>query len=600
MNRIKLVLKGVWTFHKPFSKKIFFAFILLILGQITFLFLPVIQGKIVDGLIANASITHLIILLLLLFLNYAIATTITVFREVYEWRELYFKIQRHISISTIKKLFLYSIGQHTNEHSGLRQSTITQGESAIINLSENFTYSVAPMLLQIILTCIFLTIVNPILGIVCISASSLYLYISFKTNLKHYALLKKNYDNWQKLNKDKSEIIRYLSLIKIESQEEFTTERYKKSNIEVSSTAEKLWVDISKISNAQTLIVQGMQVATIALAVILVKLGFNTPGVVVTIIGWIGSVFGNVGSIGWMQRQAMRQVAQIEKYFEVFEIKPAISEDANPILLEKIIGQIEFKDVSFRYPKVKRSSNNNANSDGVKDDEISNEILRNVSFVIHPGETAALVGHSGAGKTTIVQLLLRGYDPESGAILIDGHDLKKLKLKNYLSKIGYVEQNVRLFDGTLKENILFGVDEKSISEDELDIISQKTRIDQFFDRLGNQKYNALLGENGIWLSGGERQRVGIARALVKNPQILIFDEATSSLDSENESLIHEAMREALKGKTGIIIAHRLSTIKDVDKIIVIEKGEIVGIGKHSELLKTCEVYKNLVKNQLLV
>ena len=599
MNKFKSIFLFFWEFHKPFSSKIFVAFLLLVFGQIAFLSLPYIQGKIVDGLISDVSTKTLILWLVILFLNYSIVTLITAIREVWEWKELYFKIQRHVSVSTIKKLFLYSIGQHTNEHSGLRQSTISQGESAIQDFSENFTYNVIPMFLQIILTCIFLTIVNPILGIVCVLASAIYLYVSFKSNLRYYPELKKNYDNWQKLGKNKSELIRYLSLIKIESQEDFSAKKYEDLNKEIAHNAERIWINVTKSSNLHTLLIQTMQVATIGLAVLLVKFGMSTPGIVVTIIGWIGNVFGNVGSIGWMQRQAMRQVAQIEKYFEIFKLEPAIVENPDAIELGNINGKIEFKDVSFRYPKVKRELDED--SDDINEsEEVSNEILKEVSFTINAGETAALVGHSGAGKTTIIQLLLRGYDPESGCITIDDIDIKKLKIKSYLSRIGYVEQNVRLFDGTLKENILFGTDEKSVTSHELDEISKKTRIDQFFDRLGTEKYGALLGENGIWLSGGERQRVGIARALIKKPQILIFDEATSSLDSLNESLIHEAMKEALRGKTGIIIAHRLSTIKDVDKIIVMDKGKIVGTGRHGELLKTCPQYKSLVKNQLLV
>lgn len=179
--------------------------------------------------------------------------------------------------------------------------------------------------------------------------------------------------------------------------------------------------------------------------------------------------------------------------------------------------------------------------------------------------------------------------------------MRDIKLSDYLSKIGYVEQNVRLFDGPLRDNIAFGVDDKElVTEEILELVGEKSRIDQFYERLGEDHFDAIIGENGIWLSGGERQRVGIARALIKNPQILIFDEATSSLDAENEKAIHEAMREALKGRTGIIIAHRLSTIKDADKIIVMEDGRVAGMGKHDVLLSSCEPYRRLVEHQMVI
>lgn len=339
------------------------------------------------------------------------------------------------------------------------------------------------------------------------------------------------------------------------------------------------------------------------LAAILVTKGIHTPGVVVAIIGWVSSIFGNISNFGWMQRNMVQQAADVEGYLDMLEIPPAITEKADAISLPQVNGKIEFRDVSFAYPKVVKNNGESGVGLDLKkpDEEILREALFDLSFTINPGETVAIVGHSGAGKTTIVQLLLRGYDPDKGEVLIDGHDLRDIKLSDYLSKIGYVEQNVRLFDGPLRDNITFGVDDKElVTEELLKSVGEKSRIDQFYERLGEGHFDAIIGENGIWLSGGERQRVGIARALIKNPQILIFDEATSSLDAENERAIHEAMREALKGRTGIIIAHRLSTIKDADKIIVMEDGRVAGMGKHDELLSSCEPYRRLVEHQMVI
>jgi ATP-binding cassette subfamily B protein len=220
--------------------------------------------------------------------------------------------------------------------------------------------------------------------------------------------------------------------------------------------------------------------------------------------------------------------------------------------------------------------------------------------VIEPGQTVAFVGESGAGKSTIVKAIVRAQDPAEGQIIIDGNDLRVLDLKHYRKSIGIVDQDVSLFDQTLRYNITYGVKDGStaITDRELSAVAEASRIDRFFDRL-EKGFDTLIGERGVKLSGGERQRVGIARALVKNPDILIFDEATSNLDSENEEMIRESIESASRGRTTIIIAHRFSTIKKVDKVFVFDKGKLVGEGTHAELTLSCEQYQRLVKNQQL-
>lgn len=189
----------------------------------------------------------------------------------------------------------------------------------------------------------------------------------------------------------------------------------------------------------------------------------------------------------------------------------------------------------------------------------------------------------------------------SGDIRIGGISLRDMSAKSLREHTGYVEQHVDLFDDTLKENILLGIhkDELKSKESILEDIALKAHIDQFYHRLGEKKFDTVLGERGIKLSGGERQRVGIARAIIKNPEILIFDEATSSLDSENEKYVMEAINEVSKGKTTIIIAHRLSTVRNADKIIVMDKGSIIAEGTHNELLLQSKEYRALVENQIV-
>jgi len=211
----------------------------------------------------------------------------------------------------------------------------------------------------------------------------------------------------------------------------------------------------------------------------------------------------------------------------------------------------------------------------------------------------AFVGESGAGKTTVVHALLRAQDPEEGQIVVDGNDLRVLDLKHFRESIGIVDQEVSLFDHTLRYNITYGLNGRSgsITDADLDRIAEMSCINRFFPRL-EKGYDTIIGERGIKLSGGEKQRVGIARALIKEPDILIFDEATSNLDSENEALIRESIEKAAQGRTTIIIAHRFSTIRKVDKVIVFDKGQVVGQGTHKELALSCEPYRRLIHRQI--
>ena len=262
-------------------------------------------------------------------------------------------------------------------------------------------------------------------------------------------------------------------------------------------------------------------------------------------------------------------------------MKPIFNEEGKKI--EKLTGDIVFSHLTFSYPKG------------------DHPVFENISFTIPEGKTTAFVGSSGSGKSTIVKLLLRAYDYPTGSITIGGDELRSLDAGSVRERVGYVEQHVDLFDDTIKENIIIGVPEnkRKEAEDHLEEVARKTRITEFYHRLGEKKFDTLVGERGIKLSGGERQRIGIARAIIKNPDLLIFDEATSSLDTENEKYVMEAINEVSKGKTTIIIAHRLSTVVNADKIIVMDKGKVIAEGTHGELMQNSPQYKTLIEHQVI-
>jgi ABC-type multidrug transport system fused ATPase/permease subunit len=297
-----------------------------------------------------------------------------------------------------------------------------------------------------------------------------------------------------------------------------------------------------------------------------------------------------------MQQQFLIDRINIEKYFEMLEVTSDVVIQENPIKLTNLYGVVEFKNVSFYYPKRVSSYE----LEGEEEENIQeNPVLKSVSFKINEGEKIGFVGESGSGKSTIANLIRRSFDPQAGQILIDGEDLRLLDLNVFLNQVGSVEQDVVMFDRSIKENIIFGTDRNTvITDEELHKLAKIARIDAFFERL-EHGFDTVVGEKGVKLSGGERQRVGIARALAKKPGLMIFDEATSALDAVSEKIVQQSIDEACKGKTSIVIAHRLSTVKNCDRIFVFRYGILLATGTHDELLNSCEYYSELVHHQMV-
>jgi ATP-binding cassette, subfamily B, bacterial len=267
--------------------------------------------------------------------------------------------------------------------------------------------------------------------------------------------------------------------------------------------------------------------------------------------------------------------ASVDRVFELFAIKPLVQEKENAIILQPVKGEVEYRWVTFAYKQDK-------------------PVINNVSLQVMPGEVIALVGSSGAGKTTFVNLLPRFYDTQSGDILVDGVNIRDVTLNSLRRQIGIVPQETTMFSGTIAQNIAFG--QEYFEMDAVEKAAKIANAHQFISQL-QDGYNTWVGERGVNLSGGQRQRIAIARAVLLNPQILILDEATSALDSESEALVQEALERLMKGRTVFIIAHRLSTIRRANRILVFEKGKIVESGTHDELLTLQRRYAGFYAQQ---
>jgi len=369
------------------------------------------------------------------------------------------------------------------------------------------------------------------------------------------------------------EVVSSIKIVKSFTRENYEKERFKK---EIETAFERA-VDKLKISSFFGPFILGLTFMVSAVLIwyggYQVMSGATTPGELAAFFLYALIVAGPIGTFVRLYTQIQEASGAIRRVYEILDTTPAIKNPENPIFLDNIRGRIQFENVSFGYRE-------------------ESEILHNINFDVQPGQTVALVGPSGAGKSTVIKLLHRFFDVSQGCIRLDEQDIRDLDRKNFLSQIALVPQETLLFGGTVKENILYG--KLDATEQELEDAAKKANAHDFIMELENG-YETIVGEKGAKLSGGERQRIAIARAILKDPKILVLDEATSSLDNRSEALIQEAVEKLMENRTTFIVAHRLSTIHQADQIIVLEKGRIVETGQHEELMNNKNLYYNLYK-----
>ena len=284
------------------------------------------------------------------------------------------------------------------------------------------------------------------------------------------------------------------------------------------------------------------------------------------------SILGPIKQMSNVNIKIQMGAASAERIFGLLDTPPEIVEDPNPVDLGTFNSSIEFDKVHFEY------------------NDVDDRVLRELSFTINKGEVVALVGPSGSGKSTIADLIPRFYDVLSGSILIDGHDIRKISLSSLRGNMGIVTQEVILFNDTIRNNIAYG--QPNVSEEAIRQAADAANATTFIEET-THGFDTLIGERGVNLSGGQKQRLAIARALLKNPSILILDEATSALDTESEKMVQRAIEVLMKDRTALVIAHRLSTVQNADKIIVLEKGEIIEVGSHTDLYNKGGLYRRL-------
>ncbi len=598
ITEVKLAMKTfilrVLDVYKPFRRYVGYSLILLLVLETLALIPAYIFGEIINTLSTGEGLQQAILLAVLAFGVSLTSNMVGWLKDRLELKNVDFAVNNTVLRQSINRLLTRSVGQDRARNSGKTLSIIQSGENSLKQLAFDFVYQIAPGIFKVIVTTVAIFLINLYLGLITLAGLMLFVIVSITINKKLKPRVKhiRNKDN--ELGKERHEIVRNMALIKLSSQQQRVEEEFMEQRDELDEYLVGTWVPYVFLARIRNSILSATRLSVLIFAIWLVYSGSKEVGFIVVSMMWINHALGAIGPIGHLQRRLMRMTSNVKKFFEALDVKEIVVVPKNPIKPGVIRGSIEFRNVSFGYSNEKTEEDDEDTADTSE-----NQVLKDISFTINPGERVAIVGSSGSGKSTILNLLLRAYDPDEGQILIDDIDLRLLDLHEFRSAVGLVDQQIELFHKTLRYNITFSMNgnAEKVTDTMLEDVSKKALIDRFNDRLVDG-FDTVIGENGVLLSGGERQRVGIARALIKNPSILIFDEATSSLDVESEALIKESIDNASRGRTTIVVAHRLSTVVDSDKILVIEEGRITAVGTHKELLTTSQKYHDLVSKQV--
>ncbi len=568
-------LGGIFRFLMPYRWAFVSGLVFLLFSSLTLLTFPFVAGKLIDTAQGASWIVNDINSIAWILVGILAIQSVFSFFRVWLFALVSERAMRDIRTALYARMVRLPMGFFDKRRTGELISRITADVS---QLQDTFSTTLAELFRQLITLLAgvgFLMYNTPKLTGFMLGTFPVLVLIAMVFGRFIRRLSKKTQDELAAANVIVEETLQSISTVKSFVGEAYESARYGKGLNEVVgialTTAKYRGAFISFIIFA----LFGGIVAVMWYGASLVASGEMSVGELVSFVLYTTFIGGSIAGLGDIYSQLQKAIGSSERVLEILEEE---TESETGAVSEQFEGKIEFAQVGFRYPTRPEV-----------------EVLKNVSFQIHSGEKVALAGHSGAGKSTIIQLLLRFYEAEKGAVLVDGRDVRDWNLKALRSKIGIVPQEVLLFGGSIRENIAYA--KPNATEEEIIQAAKKANAWQFISQFP-EGLGTLVGERGVKLSGGQRQRVAIARAILKDPAILILDEATSSLDAESESLVQQALDELMKGRTTLIIAHRLATIRKVDRIYALSEGRIVEQGTHQDLLKTeGGFYANLVRLQ---
>ena len=575
---LKFLLPYLWPKDNPKLRYyLVIAFVFMVISKVSITLVPLAYKAMIDAL--SGETARMLAIPLVLILAYGVARIGGALFE--ELRNVMFvhvsqNATRLLGLRVFRQLHALSLRFHLERQTGGLSLSIERGTQAVATVLSRLLFSIFPILFEITLVSVIMWhLLNGWFALAILATVGCYILftvmaVRWRTRFRREL----NQANADTNSKSIDSLLNY-ETVKYFGNENFEADRFNMSRRLYEYAAIKNQFSFTAINLGQTAIISIGLIVMMAMAAQGIVQGRMTVGDFVLVNAYLLQLYQPLNFFGFIYAEVRQALIDMENMFDLLQEEQEIVDKPDAKALQLSAGEVSFDAVSFGY-------------------DVRRPILKNVSFTIPAGNTVAIVGASGAGKSTLSRLLFRFYDVSSGAVSIDGQDIRDLKQASLRAAIGIVPQDTVLFNDTLGYNIGYG--KTGSSQEEIERAARLAHIHEFIVSLPDG-YETRVGERGLKLSGGEKQRVAIARTILKNPAILVFDEATSALDTQTEREIQAHLREVSRDHTTLVIAHRLSTVVDADEIIVLEAGEIVERGRHDALLASNGRYAAMWQSQ---
>jgi len=560
------IISGLWPYLAEFRGRVVLSLVLLVLAKLATVATPIALKYIVDYLDQNRGADMLLWIPVILVVAYgALRFGATLFNELRDavFARVAERAMRRVSLRVFEHLHQRELAFHLDRKTGGLARDIERGTNGISFLLRFTLFNIVPTLLEILMVAGILFVVFNV-GYVLAILVAVVVYVVFSIKITEWRtkfVREANARDNQSNSRAIDSLLNY-ETVKYFNNERYEAEVYDRDLDDWEQARLKNRLSLAALNSGQALIIGLAMIVIMAMAVREVASGEITLGDFTMINAYLLQLFIPLNALGFVYREIRQALVNVERLFKLLADKPAIEDAPDATELAVNRGEVQFDHIHFAYRP-------------------DRPILKDVNFSIPSGHKIAVVGASGAGKSTLARLLFRFYDVDQGAIRIDGQDIRQVTQDSLRSAIGVVPQDTVLFNDTLYQNLAYGRPEAT--EEEVYRAARMAHLEDFIHSLP-EGYETKVGERGLKLSGGEKQRVAIARVILKNPPLLILDEATSSLDSLSEQAILTALKEVSQRRTTLVIAHRLSTVMDADSILVMEGGKIVESGHHQDLL----------------